>query len=66
MTAEAEQRREATIETLPETIPVREAHRFDTKPLAVLLAHRLYARLDARCAAGNPIRRFSLSPIAAN
>src|SRR5262249_45640759 len=46
MTAEAEQRREATIETLPETIPVREAHRFDTKPLAVLLAHRLDARLD--------------------
>lgn len=46
MTAEAGQRREAAIETLPETIPVREAHRFDTKPLAVLLAHRLDARLD--------------------
>src|SRR5262249_18421556 len=31
---------------LPETIPVRDAHRFDTARLASLLAQRLGARLD--------------------
>src|SRR5258708_13360624 len=34
-------------EALPETIPVREAHRFDTARLHGLLAHRLPARLPA-------------------
>ena len=36
----------ACVETLPETIPVRDAHRFDTPRLAILLAQRLGARLD--------------------